>query len=1061
MFRFLGYLSVATALVCAQAPVSPTINSLPSREFGQPALLQTLNSAAPNLVEGRELDLFSASFAGGAMAVDNSTSPPILYVADTFNNRVLAWKNPAGLGVCGTSSGATCGKADLVIGQQDFTSTLQGGPGQGGLINGFALPMALAVDGAGNLYVADTGNNRILRFPAPFQQTSAILQTDLVIGQQTVGSGRLANQGLQVPNATTLSLTPGSRPNRAGIALDAAGDLWVTDPGNNRVLRFPASQLAPNTATPTADLVLGQITFNGNQVTSPPPNTSLQLNPLGLAAPGSIAINAAGSVYVGDQYSRVLYFAGPFFSGMPAARVLGVNQQPTQQVPKAPPYPNQYTIGAVNTNSQIIGGAPGLFTVNNNLYVCDVASNRVIEYDVPSSWLAASPGLPSPTAIAVIGQNDLVSGTANKGQASPDNTTLNAPMAGVLVGSDIWMVDSGNNRGLAFPQSAGYKTASRLIGQLDFPYFAPNLIEGREVYFFNNQVGTGSAGIVVDSNSTPPHLYIADSQNNRILGFKDARSVQASSRADLVIGQTDVYSSMINSPNNDPLRPTASGLSSPAGLAVDSAGNLYVADTGNGRVVRFPAPFSQSAGSAQTANLVLGQFSLTSAPVINASIQNLASPFGLVLLSDGSLAVSDASQNRVVIFKHAAGSDFQNGQNAAVVLGQVDFNSALPGNGVASMNSPRHMAADGFDRLFVADSGNNRVLAFTSPENAGNGQSSSYQINGLRSPQGVAVSADTGEIWVANTNANQIWRLPAYDQLILNSNPNQPPISETIGSPTPLAIALDSSDNLITAEATNRVGFYFAQLVAVNAASYSNNQPLAPGMLALLYRGGLAFTLPATWQPGAPFNLNYPWPTTGVNDIQVLVNGTPAPIFRIDPEKLAFQVPSTTPTSGTVPIVMMHPSTGEILAAANVQMAPYAPAFFTANFGPGQIAAFNQDGTVNSANNPVARGQIISFCLTGGGVFSGVTDGMPPTGPVNTAVQPTLLNGAFTGGQVPPQYVLYSGAGCGFAGGWQINFQVPMDILPSPNVVIVVVIGDYASSAGPNGTTLKATFAVK
>jgi len=48
----------------------------------------TITEVAPNLVEGREL------LGPQAIAVDTSVTPPILYVADTFNSRVLAWKMP-------------------------------------------------------------------------------------------------------------------------------------------------------------------------------------------------------------------------------------------------------------------------------------------------------------------------------------------------------------------------------------------------------------------------------------------------------------------------------------------------------------------------------------------------------------------------------------------------------------------------------------------------------------------------------------------------------------------------------------------------------------------------------------------------------------------------------------------------------------------------------------------------------------------------------------------------------------------------------------------------------
>ena len=87
-------------------------------------------------------------------------------------------------------------------------------------------------------------------------------------------------------------------------------------------------------------------------------------------------------------------------------------------------------------------------------------------------------------------------------------------------------------------------------------------------------------------------LYIADPHNHRILGFRDARKAQSGDIADLVIGQPDFYRALCNYPTANPDTPNESGLCYPVGLALDSDGNLYVADAGNSRIVRFPKPFS-------------------------------------------------------------------------------------------------------------------------------------------------------------------------------------------------------------------------------------------------------------------------------------------------------------------------------------------------------------------------------------------------------------------------------------------------------------------------------------
>src|SRR5580658_2556375 len=111
-------------------------NPAPSRIVGQAVLQQqgVLTAIAPNLVEGREFN------NPQAVAIDTSVTPPILYVADFGNNRVLAWKNASGF-----ADGAY---ADLVIGQRDLISTSPEGP-RGNLSTGLSSPVGLTLDAHG------------------------------------------------------------------------------------------------------------------------------------------------------------------------------------------------------------------------------------------------------------------------------------------------------------------------------------------------------------------------------------------------------------------------------------------------------------------------------------------------------------------------------------------------------------------------------------------------------------------------------------------------------------------------------------------------------------------------------------------------------------------------------------------------------------------------------------------------------------------------------------------------------------------------------------------------
>ena len=195
----------------------------------------------------------------------------------------------------------------------------------------------MAVDGGGNLYVLDAGNNRIVRYPNPFNQTSDPLSIDLVIGQKTQSSGNAANEGQAKPSEKTLSFTSGSSILSAGMAFDSQGSLWVTDAGNNRVLRFPASQLSAGTIEPAADLVLGQSDFISNG--APSCGSSCQTTMSVLRQPQSLAFDGAQALYVADGYARVLYYPTPGL-GVPAAKVLGVVPASSGAA-----RPNDYSLG--------------------------------------------------------------------------------------------------------------------------------------------------------------------------------------------------------------------------------------------------------------------------------------------------------------------------------------------------------------------------------------------------------------------------------------------------------------------------------------------------------------------------------------------------------------------------------------------------------------------------------------------------------------------------------------------------------------------------------------------
>src|SRR5262245_66547006 len=92
--------AIAASLgLSAALSAQSNLNRTPAREVGHPQL--QLLTRSPNLVEGREL------YEPRGIAADTSVSPPVLYVSDFWNNRVLAWKN--------ASAFANGAKADFVV----------------------------------------------------------------------------------------------------------------------------------------------------------------------------------------------------------------------------------------------------------------------------------------------------------------------------------------------------------------------------------------------------------------------------------------------------------------------------------------------------------------------------------------------------------------------------------------------------------------------------------------------------------------------------------------------------------------------------------------------------------------------------------------------------------------------------------------------------------------------------------------------------------------------------------------------------------------------------------
>src|SRR6185312_13571598 len=178
-----------------------------------------------------------------------------------------------------------------------------------------------------------------------------------------------------------------------------------------------------------------------------------------------------------------------------------------------------------------------------------------------------------------------------------------------------------------------------------------------------------------------------------------------------------------------------SSLNTPAGLALGPNGDLFVADTGNNRVLEYAA----GAGNGAAAIRVYGQPSMTTAVrQAQVSAQSLSAPQAIAVDQASSLYVADTGSNRVLIFPTTQNQPPVGG-TASFVIGQSSFGSTSG----SSLKSPAGIALDSIGTIYVADTGNNRVLIYPSLVFLPSSGGSPSAVVGQQNASGTAVNWDS------------------------------------------------------------------------------------------------------------------------------------------------------------------------------------------------------------------------------------------------------------------------------------------------------------------------------
>lgn len=561
-----------------------------------------------------------------------------LFISDTNNHRVLIWNSIP------TTNQVT---PNVILGQPDSSSAAANNGGR--TAQSLSSPRGVYSDGT-KLYVADSGNNRVLiwnTIPTVNQQSA-----DLVLGQTA-----MANGGANAGGRSGASLS-----GPYGVHGDGS-KLYISDNGNNRVLIFDP---IPTVTHATASVVLGQTlmtvaTANNGGISAAT-----------MSAPRDVHSDGTKLYVVDLSNHRVLVWNTiPAVNGTAADVILG--------------QPDAVSATANNggRTGQSLSTPRGVMVDAGKLYVADQGNNRVLIWNT-------IPTVTQQTADVVLGQPNMTSGTANLTARSA--STMSGPRVLSSDGTKLYVLDTANFRALIWNTLPTVNQTSA------------NVVQGQP----SMSTGTSnSSGIDASTLNAPQdffydgtRVFVVDNTYHRVLIWN---SMPTSNRvsADVVIGQPDMVSGDANNPSRG-----ANTLNSPQGVFSDGT-YLVVADAGNHRVLIWN---SIPVADQTSADVVLGQPNFTSGTANNGGRNGKSMNAPQHVYYDGTrLYVADTSNNRVLVWN---GMPAVNQTTAAYVLGQPNTTSGTANNGGRAANTlsaPRHVMADG-TKLYVADTSNNRIL---------------------------------------------------------------------------------------------------------------------------------------------------------------------------------------------------------------------------------------------------------------------------------------------------------------------------------------------------------------
>ena len=850
----------------------------------------------------------------------------------------------------------------LIAGNSRAGFSGDGGPATKAQLN---APQGLAFDKNGNLYIADSLNNRVRMVGK-----AGVITTFAGTGAYSPGGNNTFNDGGLATNA--LLHIP------SGVAVDTNGNVYIADTGDNIIRKVTTDGIINTIAGDS----YGAYKDNGIPLDAE------------LHTPEDVAVDSKGNVYIADSSNDLIRKVGTDNTITYIGGSLGATGFPNAG------YSGD---GGAATKAGLIVPFALAMDGSGNIYFAENGDSRIRKIDSSGNMSTlAGTGVPG------FGGDGSTAGTAQ----------LNFP-TGVAVDANgnVYIADSLNHR--------IRKVASGNI----------NTVAGNGALSYSGDGGAGSAAqlntpqtVALDANG---NLYIADTANNVV------RKVAANGTITTLAGNGAAGF------GGDGGNAASAQLNGPQGIAVDAGGNVYVSDTQNARVRKISGGAITTVAGSGTAGFGGVGSAATSA--------QLTIPTGLAIDSAGALYIADFSNNRIRKVSGGnigtfAGNGLAGYTGDSGPAANAQLTTPL---GVAVDTSGNVYIADTGNNAVRLVSGGiistvagNGLAGFSGD----GGPARSAQVG---NPTGVAVDS-SGNLYVTDgsTRVRKVFPTGFINTIAgggargYTGDGGSGPFG-TLNRPA--GVALAPNGNVYVADSGNNavrllvLGGFQLKVTAIASAASNLAGAVSGGEIVVIYGTGMGPGSLTQYQPAANGQVG-----TSLAGTSVYFGNYAAPLLYTSASQIAAIVPYEVSGSAVQVFVQYQ---GDFSTAIPVSVAQAVPAIFTADLsGKGLAAAINiQNGaySYNSAAHPANAGDYVSLFLTG----TGQTNPASLNGQLTPDLNSVAANVTATvgGKNVTVQYA--GGAPGSVAGLTQVNLLIPSG-LTAGLVPVVVQVGSVSTQPG-------------